>query len=169
MALPKKLKKFNIFDEGQSYLGVAEEITLPTLGWKSEEFEGAGMPGSVDIPMTLEKLEAQWTIGGLEVQVLRQFGICNLAGIGLRFNGSYQDSQTCDVVPVEVVMRGYHRQIDMGNAKQGDNTQHQITSALSYYKITVDGRVEIEIDMINQVFVVDGEDKYAAHRQAMGL
>ncbi|MFI9653959.1 phage major tail tube protein [Guyparkeria sp. GHLCS8-2] len=169
MALPKKLKKFNFFDEGHSYLGVAEEITLPTLGWSSEEFEGAGMVGPVDIPMSLEKLEAQWTLGGLEAQVLRQFGICGLAGIGLRFNGSYQDAQTCEVLPVEVTMRGYHRQIDMGNAKQGDNTQHQITSALSYYKLIVNGETLIEIDVINQVFVVDGEDKYAEHRKAMGL
>ncbi|MDO9795034.1 phage major tail tube protein, partial [Glaesserella parasuis] len=38
-----------------------------------------------------------------------------------------------------------------------------------YYKLTVDGKELIEIDLINSVFKVDGKDRYAQHRAAIGL
>ena len=46
-------------------------------------------------------------------------------------------------------------------AKPGDDTEHEYTLPLAYYRRVVDGRVEIEIDMIAGVFIVDGIDRYA--------
>lgn len=169
MALPNKLRKFNLFNNGNSYLGLIEEVTLPKLGWKTEEYDGAGQVAPVDIPLSLEKLEMEMTLGGLVVGVMKQFGTIGLADVPLRFNGSYQEAQGSAIKAVEVNVRGFHRQIDPGNAKQGDNTQHKISTSLSYYKLTIDGEDIIEIDALNQVFIVDGKDLYADHRQAMGL
>ncbi|MBC7201814.1 MAG: phage major tail tube protein, partial [Pseudomonas balearica] len=39
----------------------------------------------------------------------------------------------------------------------------------TYYKLSVDGNVEIEIDLLNFVFMVNGEDRLAEHRKAIGL
>lgn len=169
MALPSKLRKFNLFNEGRSYLGIVEEVTLPKLSWKTEEYNGAGMVAPVDIPLTLEKLELQMSLGGMVLDALHQFGTIGLSDVGLRFNGSYQEGQGNVIQAVECVIRGYHREIDIGNVKQGENTQHKITSALSYYKLSVDGQDIIEIDALNQIFVVNGKDLYADHRKALGL
>ena len=32
MALPKKLKNFNLFNDGASYMGIASEVVLPRHG-----------------------------------------------------------------------------------------------------------------------------------------
>lgn len=42
MALPKKLKHLNLFNDGNSYLGVAKAVTLPKLGRKLEAYRGGG-------------------------------------------------------------------------------------------------------------------------------
>jgi P2 family phage contractile tail tube protein len=57
----------------------------------------------------------------------------------------------------------------MGNAKAGDNTQHKRKFPLAYYKLSINGRVEMEIDMLNAVFIVDGVDRYVEIRSALGL
>ncbi|ELN4703478.1 phage major tail tube protein, partial [Escherichia coli] len=40
---------------------------------------------------------------------------------------------------------------------------------LSYYKLTVDGDTIIEIDLLNMISIVDGDDLLADHRKAIGL
>jgi hypothetical protein len=47
MALPRKLKYLNMFNDGLSYMGVVESVTLPKLTRKLEKYRGGGMPGSV--------------------------------------------------------------------------------------------------------------------------
>ena len=63
--LPAKLKQFNVFNDGQSYLGVAKQIELPKLKMAAEEYRGAGMLAPVDHDLGLEKLEMTATYGGM--------------------------------------------------------------------------------------------------------
>ena len=56
MALPRKLKNFNLLLDGESYAGVASEVVLPKLTRKTEEFRGGGMNGPVSADMGLEAL-----------------------------------------------------------------------------------------------------------------
>ena len=46
--LPKILKNFNVFVDGLGYAGRVEEITLPKLTIKTEEYQGAGMSAPVE-------------------------------------------------------------------------------------------------------------------------
>ncbi|MFU5016692.1 phage major tail tube protein, partial [Pseudomonas aeruginosa] len=76
MALPKKLKHLNLFNDGNSYIGVAKSVTLPKLGRKLESFRAAGMDGpvKVDLGHSDDGLQLEWTLGGWDLVVLRQFG-----------------------------------------------------------------------------------------------
>ncbi len=38
MALPRKLKYLNLFNDGNNYIGVVEEMTLPKLSRKLEAY-----------------------------------------------------------------------------------------------------------------------------------
>ncbi len=90
MSLPLKLKNFNLFNEGQNYIGKVPELALPKLTAKMEEFRAGGMDAPIDIDLGMEKLEMEWTIGGFEAQVLKQFGTLTHNGVGLRFAGALQ-------------------------------------------------------------------------------
>jgi P2 family phage contractile tail tube protein len=49
-------------------------------------------------------------------------------------------------------------------------TMLSITSTeCAYYKLTIDGKDVIEVDVINMVLMVDGVDRLAEHRKAIGL
>lgn len=169
MALPRKLKQMNLFGDGVSYHGQATEVTVPKLAIKAESYRAGGMLGEVDIDLGLEKLEIEHKYGGIMPEILKQFGSPKIDGLLLRFAGSYQRDDTGDVEAVEVVVRGRHAEIDPGNAKMGDDTEHTVKSSLTYYKLIVAGETLVEIDMINLVYIVDGTDLMEKHRAAIGL
>lgn len=43
MGLPRVLKNYNLFNDGESYMGQVEEVTLPKLARKTEDYRGAGL------------------------------------------------------------------------------------------------------------------------------
>lgn len=169
MALPRKLKNMNLFNDGVSFVGVATEVVLPTLTRKLEEYRGAGMNGPVDVDLGMEKLTVEHTYGGLVREIFNQFGITRADGVLLRFAGAYQRDDTGEVDAVEVVMRGRHSEIDPGTSKAGDDTEFKAKSSLSYYKLTINGEVVIEIDILNMIEIVNGEDRLTDQRRAIGL
>jgi len=169
MALPRKLKNYNVFHDGVSYVGQTEEFTQPKLTRKLEEYRAGGMNGPVDIDLGAEKMEVEATYGGIMREVFKAWGITTVDGVLLRFAGAYQRDDTGEVDAVEVTVRGRHTELDPGNAKAGDNSQFKVKSSISYYKLTVNGEVWIEIDHVNGIETVFGVDRLAEQRRAIGL
>ncbi len=169
MSLPRKIKNFNLFNDGQNYVGQVAEVVLPKLTAKMEEWRGGGMDGPVDVDLGMEKLTMEWTAGGIIKQVLAQYGTLTHNGVLLRFAGALQSDDLEEVKALEIVVRGRHSEIDMGTAKAGDDTAMKVTSSLSYYKVTLDGEDLIEIDLINFVKRVGGKDLMDPFRLALGL
>lgn len=169
MALPNVLKHFNVFEQGQSFLGLVETIKLPKLSKKMEAYRGGGMLAEVEMDLGLEKLELEQELGGFCLDAYKQFGVTTIDGVMLRFAGSYQRDDTGQVQAVEVVVRGRHKEIDPGDSKSGDKGKTVVKSVLTYYKLTVDGKVVIEIDVLSNIYTVDGVDILAEHRKAIGL
>jgi len=171
MALAKKLKHFNLFNDGNIYGGIAKTVTLPKLSRKMEAYRGGGMDGPVkaDLGFGDDGIVLAWTLGGWDLIALRQFGAVRADGVALRFSGSVQRDDTGDISSVEVYVRGRHEEIDFGESTPGEDTEHQISTTCTYYKLTVEGEVITEIDLLNFVFIVDGEDLLAAHRRNIGL
>ena len=171
MALPKKLKMMDLFNEGNSYLGQTGEVTLPKLGRKFEDWRGGGMNGNIkwDNGLSDDMIEFAWKLGGIDPLVIGQYGAATVGAIGLRFAGSYQRDDTGETSSLEMVVRGRHEEIDLGNAKAGDDTELSIKTIWSYLKITIDGKVLIEIDIPGVKEVVNGVDRLAQHRKNIGL
>jgi len=160
----------NLFNEGESYMGQCGSVTLPKLTRKLEAWRGAGMDGAAKVDLGMgDDLDLEWTIGGVDATVLKQFGAPSANGLALRFAGSYQQDDTGDTVAVEASVRGRHEEIDMGEAKPGEDTEHKIKTALTYYKLTIDGEEVIEIDTLAMIFTVDGKDMLEDHRRNIGL
>lgn len=169
MALPRKLKNFNVFKDGINFLGIVPELTLPKLSRKMEEFRAGGMDGPVDSDMGGELLTLDYTTGGIVKSALEDFGATSATASALRFAGAYQRDDTGDTDAVEVVVLGRPKEIDMGTAKPGEDTQHKFTMTCSYYRLSINGVVIIEIDRLNFIFNVGGVDRLAEQRRAMGL
>lgn len=57
----------------------------------------------------------------------------------------------------------------MGEWKPGEDTEFKVKSQLSYFKLTWNGVVEVEIDVLGMIEIVGGVDLMAAHRAALGF
>ncbi|MFV5333733.1 phage major tail tube protein [Acinetobacter baumannii] len=171
MALPSKLKLSNLYNEGNSYLGQTGEVTLPKLTRKLENWRGGGLNGNIkwDAGLADDANEMTWKLGGIDKLILKQWGAATIGAIGLRFAGSYQREDTGEDIAVEIVMRGRHEEIDFGNAKAGDDTETTVKTIWSYYKLTIDGQVMIEIDIPGVKEIVNGVDMLEKHRANIGL
>ena len=169
MGLPSKLKDFNLFNDGANYLGLVPELTMPKLSRKMEEYIAGGMSGPIEVDYHTEKIEFDWTAGGLLVDALLQYGAVTHNAVQLRFAGAYQNDDTAEVTAVEIVVRGRHKEIEMGSAKMADKSDQKYKTTCSYYKLIINGQDIIEIDFINGVEIVGGIDRRAELRAAIGM
>lgn len=169
MALPKILKDFNLFGDGNNWQGQIPELTLPELARRMVEYEGGGMDGPIEVDQGAERQVFEWTAGGMIVEIFDTWGSPIHDAALLRLTGSYESDETGETIPVEIVMRGRHKSIALGDASKGDNNQISVTTTLSYFKLTVDGEAIIERDVPGMVFRVRGEDRYAQRRQNLGV
>lgn len=169
MALPKKLKNFNLFGNGDNWQGQIASLTLPPMVRQMEEFRGGGMNAPVDIDHGMEKMEFQWTPAGIIPELFDNFGTSQMDSDLLRFAGSYQRDDTGETLAVEIVVRGRHREISMGDAEAGSDNTLGVTTTLSYYKLTIGGEEVVEIDVLGMVERIRGQDRLAEHRRNIGL
>ena len=168
--LPKTLKNFNLFIEGEGYAGRVEELTLPKLSRKMEEYRGGGLNGDIEIDLGMEKLEMEFTLREYSREVLNQWGVCDTAGVGLRFLGAaVRDDSTCETDSIEVVIRGRWRELDFDTSKSGEMSTLKVMVAATYYKYLINGDEVIEIDHINMIEKVNGQDRLQEQRKALSL
>jgi P2 family phage contractile tail tube protein len=172
MALPRKVKQLNMFTDGTNWIGEVEDFTFAKLSRKFEAYRGGGMGGAVNIDMGLDDsaLDTSFTMGGYSAEILGKMGNSKIDGISLRFAGSIQRDDVVGVEAIEVFTRGRFKEIDWGTAKLGDNSQAKVSMVNTYYKVTINGAVIHEIDLLNMIEIgPDGVDRMAEHRKAIGL
>ncbi len=169
MALPPKLKDLMMFGSGLAYLGQVASFTLPKLTRKLDDWRGGGMDGVIKIDLGSEAMEAEWSLGGPMRDVLAQYAVVGVAGVGLRFACAYQQDDTGEVVSVEVEVRGRHEEIDMGEQKLGEGGEFKVKTAIAFYRLVWNGVTLIEIDVLAGTLIVDGIDRRAEIRAAIGI
>lgn len=169
MALPRKLKGFNLFQNGENFVGQVAEVTLPKLTRKMEDWQGGGMGGPIKVDFGNEGIQMEWTAGGFMKSVLQQYGITQHDGVLLRFAGGYQAEDSASVDAIEIVIKGRHSEIDPGSAKAKEDTSFKVTTVASYYKLSINGEEIIEIDFVNMIERINGSDLLATLRTAIGL
>ena len=170
--LPRKLKNF-LFYKGHGkqklYQGQIPEIELPKLTRILEDYRAGGMDMGVKVDLGQEPMEMTVKCGGHEVDLYRDFAKPGIAAVPLSFSGAYQRDDDCSVIAVDIYCLGRLEEIDPGSAKLGDDTEESFKYVLSYYRLSVDGKDEIEIDALAMKCVIDGVDQLEAIRNAVGL
>ena len=163
--LPKILKNFNLFVDGRGYAGRVDEITLPKLTIKTEEFQGAGMSAPVEIDMGMEKLEMDMTFSEYDPELFKLFGLTNGSEIAFTIRGALEGNG--ETSPVVINVRGYFKDMDFDSWKSAEKASLKCSATCNYYKLTINGVVLIEIDPINMIRNVNGSDQLSKLREAL--
>ncbi len=167
MIIPKVLKNFNLFVDGNGFAGLVEEVTLPKLTLKMDDLYNGGMDAPIDLEMGMDKLECSFSLSEYNENVIRQFGLRDGAQVSLSLRGGL-DAEA-GVIPVVVNLVGAWKDLDTGSWKAGEKAPLNVSVTLRYYKLTMDAQELIEVDVTNMVRVIDGADQLADMRAAIGL
>ena len=165
--LPKILKNFNVYVDGRGYAGRVDEITLPKLTMKTEEFQGAGMSAPIEIDLGMEKLEMDMTFSEYDPELFKLFGLTNGSEVAFTIRGALQGAG--ETSPVVINVRGYFKELDFDSWTPAEKATLKCSVACNYYKLAIDGVELIEIDPINMIRNVNGSDQLSAVREALQI
>lgn len=171
MLLPNQINNYAIWLGGNRFLGMAD-VTLPNLTNLTDELKGAGLGGTINMPVAAHFDD--WTVTynfhtitpeGCEL--LRQDGVLIEARVGIQYTDTAQHNLS--IGAWRFVMRCFPRGFDLGRLEVGTKETNSIEMGLSYIKALYNGAEQFEIDKINMISRVKGTDYASAIRSAIGI
>ena len=166
-----KVYDANIYLNNDNKHGLASEVSLPEISFVTEEYESLGLVGSPQFAKGVEAMEASitWKYPDNEAQIALANPFSAVDIMVCASKSVYSGGGLADEQPVRVFMRGFSKGLPGGSFAGRDDISITTTIAVNYYKLEVDLVEIIEIDVINNRFVVNGNDIMAQRRLNLGI
>ncbi len=155
--IPKTLKSFNLFIKGKGLAGRVGEVILPKLALKADEYSAGGMDIPIDLDMGMQKMESTMVLNEYNPEVIKLFGLGKRNPVEAVLKGALHDED--EVTKVEVELRGMFTEVDMGAWKPNEKQSLSLSMSVRYYKLTIGDAELVEVDAINMVRKINGEDQ----------
>lgn len=165
-----RLTNANLYVNGKSLLGQAEEITLPDIKHKLSEHKAIGMVGVMELWAGIDKMEAQIKWNSFYKDTMIEFGDPTKA-ISIQARGSletYTSQGRTEQVPVVCYITGMPKNFPMGNYKQHDNVEAISQMTVTYCKMEINGEEVFEVDVLANIYKVGGVDILAKYKANIG-
>lgn len=165
-----RLTNANLYVDGNNYLGKVQEIEAPTLKAKMAEHKALGMIGSVEFFAGFEKMEAKITWNSFYADAMKMAGnVFQTRQFQLRASlEQYDSSGRGAEVPLVIFMTGQPKDFPLGNYKQHDNVEAVSMIAVTYFRLEINGEVVSELDVLANIYKVDGVDLLETYRENTG-
>lgn len=166
----KQITNANVYVDGRSFLGKTEEIKLPEVVTTMVEHKALGMVGKIELPSGIDKMESAQKWNSLYPEVLLK-AANPFQSVQLQCRSSqetYTGQGRTAQVPVVVFMTGTFKKFPTGNFKQHDNVEAETTMNVTYLRVVVDGKEILEVDVLANIYKVDGVDLLADYRKNIG-
>lgn len=160
----------NIYIEGNCLLGRAEEIKLPDINMAMDEHKALGMMAKIELPNGFEKLEGEIKLNSFYPEVWAKvnnpFGMVQMqCRSSLETWDSTGRAQQRALVTFMSVL---FKKNPMGTFKQNDKAEFQSGYTCYYVKQVLDGVDMVELDVMANIFKVNGIDQLALYRTNIG-
>lgn len=162
--IPEVISGYNIYDgaTGDKLIGVTGEMSLANLQAMTAEISGAGIAGSYNAPVVgyFQDISQDIPFRAMYTQVTKLMNPLKKCVISVRGLMQVVDRTTGlrDRVPFRYVVGGAGVSINPGTMQLGNPMGSTLTVSATYVCLEVGGKKLIEIDKMNQVCVIDGED-----------
>ena len=167
-----KLQEANVYLNGNSLLGQCQEIKLPEVVHKYSDHKALGLISELELWGSLQKMDADFTFNSYYADTMAQcanpfdaFDIQVRSSLKTFGAGGAVISE----VPVVIYLKGTWKQSGTGSFKQGDPSEVPTKLAVKYMRQVVDGREILEVDVLANIFKVDGVDMMAQYRENLGI
>ena len=170
LILPEVLNDFNLYDDDANKLiGQTGEIELPDFNMITDTLQGSGVLGEIEDPVTgqFESATMKFTWACLHKNYFKLVNTTKPSQLTLRAALQCIDSETgfSDYYPVKIVVRGKAKTVNLGKAEKGKKMECETEIEVIYIKVVVDKETLFELDKLNGVYVLNGEDMLAKIRK----
>jgi len=165
-----RITNINIYMDGGSFLGKAEEISLPSIGFKMAEHKALGMVGTMEFFAGFDKMEAKIKWNSFYRDALLKMAD-PFQSISLQARGSletWSNGGRIAQVPMVVFMKVVSKNFPLGSFKQHDNVEVESNLTVYTCKQEIDGVAVMELDVMSNIFKVNGVDLLAQYKANTG-
>lgn len=169
--IPAVLTNAKIYRDGVDMLGLGT-VEMPDFEYMTESIGGLGIMGEMDVPVTghfkAMSIKIKWNVPTQNATSLLQS-----AGHHLDIRGSIQQldagSGTFIDKPVKVVCRAMPKKSGIGKFEPGKKMDPETELEIYYIKMWLGGQELVEVDKLNFIYRLGGEDMLAQIRSNLGL
>lgn len=161
----------NVYINGDSFAGVAEEVTLPDLKAKMTELKALSNIGGFELPTGLDKMtmKIKWNTVNADVMT-NSADFYNSSDIMIRANiDEWENGSRSGTAPCVAFIRGLNKNLPAIVLKHQDNPDVEQEFSVTGYKLEIDGNVIFDVDFFANVYIVNGVDMMADYRANLGL
>jgi len=165
-----RITNANIYLDGASLLGKAEEIKLPDISAIMQESKGLGMIGKIELPAGFDKMEGEIKWNSLYEDVAKLLGNPFVAR-QLQCRSSvetYNALGRVQEVKLVTYLTVQFKKAPLGTYKQHENAEFQSAFTCTYIKQVLGGTEVVELDYMSNIFKVNGADQLATFRANIG-
>ena len=165
-----RLTNANVYVDGASKLGQAEEVNLPDITFMMSEHKALGQIGKIELFSGIDKLEVTIKWNAFYADTLKQFANPRKM-LKLQVRASletYDSSGLTEEVSCVAYLTVQPKNFPAGNYKQHDNVEATSKLTCTAYKLEIAGVEVIDYDALANVYSVDGVDIFATYRANIG-
>lgn len=170
MTYPTLINNFNVYDadEANQITGTTGEITLPDLETKSSVINGAGILGEIEESVVgyFNSIKMDIPFRTISTDMFNLMKTNEPTGVTLRGAVQGFDTETAKATmkQMKVVVKGKVKSSKPGKMKAGEQMDSSVTLEVTYIKIEYDNKECLELDKLNTIYTVNGEDMLAEIR-----
>lgn len=160
----------NLYINGNSLIGKAEEVQLPDISILETEHKALGLVGGNMLPAGFDKLEGKIKWNSFYQDVWLQFGN-PFVPVSLQCRSSVdtydsqgRQAQTALVTFLTITIK----KLPLGTYKPKDNADFASEFSCTYIKQQFGGSDVLELDTLANIFKVGGVDQLAVYRLNIG-
>ena len=169
--IPEKITKFNVYSDDSRLLGIADG-NFPSLEFITTGIKGAGLAGTIDSPgggmfgSIVVTLNWRTTTRDFMQLAIPGSHTLDLYAELLSYDAGYGEYKS---ESLHIYMKAFTKKLDMGKLpdmeSQEGSTEHEVYSL----KVDIDNEEQLYIDKFNYIFRVQGVDRLANTRRALGM
>jgi P2 family phage contractile tail tube protein len=166
-----KLTNANIYIDGNSLLGKAEEIELPMIQHVMAEHKALGLVGKMEFFSGVDIMTAKIKWNSFYEDVLKKIANPTQA-VKLQVRSSLEEWNSGGRVaelPVVAYITAASKDYPGGNFKQQENVEVESNLTVYYFKLEINGAPIIELDVAANIYKVAGADILATYRANLGI
>ena len=172
MNIPEKLINFKCYLEGSSELAGMVDATIPDIEYMTETLSGAGIAGEIE-STTLGHTGVMTMTLNFRSLVAKNVVMMKQKRYALELKGALQETDPgtgiIKVVPMSVSVRAVPKKGTLGKLTVAKPLDSANEFSIDYIKLTIGGETVVEIDKLNMIANMGGEDVLTEVRAAIGM